>query len=90
MFGGLAASFGGVTWQNHKAVESSASHWSGYGRKNSGRGRGAMVAGLSGAGGRKNSGTQGGISPQLALTILNIRQQVTQKYPHPGRLLWVL
>ena len=39
--------------------------------------------------GRMNSGIQRGISPQLALTILNIRQQVTQKYPHPGRLLWV-
>ena len=49
MFGGSAAFFGSVTWQNRKAVESSASHWSGYGRRNSGRVSGAMVAGLSGA-----------------------------------------
>jgi hypothetical protein len=31
----------------------------------------------------------GVISPQLALTVLDIRQQVTKKHPHPGRLLWV-
>ena len=45
-----------------------------------------MVACLSGA----VSSIQRGISPQLALTVLNVRQQVTQKHPHPGRLLWVL
>jgi hypothetical protein len=55
--GGLAASFGGVTCRDHKAEGSSASHWSGSGRRNNGRVSGAMVAGLSGAGGRKNSGT---------------------------------
>jgi hypothetical protein len=61
--GGSAVSFGGVTWHDHKAVESFASHWSGSGRRNSGRGRVAMVACLSGAGGRKNSDVQRGISP---------------------------
>ena len=87
-FGGLAASFGGVTWHDHKAVESSASHWSGSGRRNSGRGRVAMVACLSGEGGRKNSGVQRGKSPQLALTVLNVRQQVTQEHPNSWGLLW--
>ena len=47
-----------------------------------------MVAGLSGAGGRKNSGVQRGISPQLALTVLNVRQQVTQEHPNSWGLLW--
>ena len=83
--GGLAASFGSVTWQNHKAAGSSANHWSGYGRGNSDRGSSAMVAGLSGA----VSGIQRGISPQITLTVLNIRQQIPQKHPHPWRLLWV-
>ena len=72
-FGGLAASFGSVTWHDHKAAGSSANHWSGSGRRNNGRGSGAMVAGLTGVGGRKNSGIQRGISPQLALTVVNIR-----------------
>ena len=39
--------------------------------------------------GRKNSGTQGGISPQLLLTVLNVRQQIPQEHPHPWRLLGV-
>ena len=46
MFGGSAAFFGSVTWHDHKAVGSSASHWSGFGRRNSGRGSSAMVAPL--------------------------------------------
>ncbi len=30
-----------------------------------------------------------GISPQLHLTVLNIRHQIPQEHPHPGRLFWV-
>ena len=42
--GGSVASFGSVTWQDHKVVESSASRWSGSGRRNSdiGSGNGAI------------------------------------------------
>jgi len=36
------------------------------------------------------SGPQRDIRPQLALTVLDIRQQITQKHPHPGGLLGVL
>jgi len=36
--GGLAVFFGGVTWQNLKAVGSFASHWSGFGKRSSSRG----------------------------------------------------
>jgi hypothetical protein len=38
--GGLAVFFGGVTWQNLKAVGSFANHWSEFGRRNSSRGSG--------------------------------------------------
>jgi hypothetical protein len=31
--GGSAASFGGVTWQDHKAVGSFANRWSGSGKR---------------------------------------------------------
>ena len=61
--GGSAVSFGGVTWHDHKAVESFAKHWSGSGRRNSGRGSSAMVAGLSGAGEEKLKHLRGHKSP---------------------------
>jgi len=32
---------------------------------------------------------KGRISPQLALTVLNVRQQIPQKHPHSGGLVWV-
>jgi hypothetical protein len=46
-FGGLAASFGGVTWHDHKTEGSSVRPWSGSGQRGSAPDRGAMVALLS-------------------------------------------
>ena len=57
--GGSAASFGGVTWHVHKAVGSSASHWNGSGRRNSGRGSGAMVAQAPGRKGLRSAEDDG-------------------------------
>jgi len=54
--GGLAVFCGGVTWQNLKAVGSFASHWSGFGRRNSSRGSGAMDALLRNHPGPSNRG----------------------------------
>ncbi len=35
------------------------------------------------------SGVQRGIGAQIALTLLNVRQQVIQQHPNPGGLLWM-
>jgi hypothetical protein len=35
------------------------------------------------------SGVQRGIGAQIALTLLNRRQEVIQKHPDPHGLLWV-
>jgi hypothetical protein len=48
-----------------------------------------MVADLTGAGGGEDFGINRVISRQLLLTVLNVRQQVTQEHSHPGRVLWV-
>ena len=42
--GGLAVSFGGVIWQDQKAVESSANHWSGSGQRIGSVDSGATIA----------------------------------------------